>query len=275
MAGTFSDSFQLVKESFAVLKKDKELVWFSVISLIAAILMSGFFIFFTYSLANTEVENTKNGYLYYVFLFAYYLLSYFIIIFLNTGLITCANKRLNGGDPTLSDGFLNAKKHIGKIFVWALISATVGIILGMATNNRRGRIVGSVIGMAWNLLTFFVIPIMIFENKSVIQSIKKSGSLFKKTWGKNVISRFSMGIFFWVLSFAGAILLMISFSTASSAIIIPVSALAVIYFVVLAIISLSLNGIFVATLYIYATTGEVPRVYSHEIIENAFQPKGY
>jgi len=275
MAGTFSRSFQLVKESFQVLKKDKELIWFPMISLIVTVLL---FISFTvpvYFLTDIKAGDITNNYLYYVLLFAFYLLSYFIVIFFNTGLITCAHRRLNGEDPTFSDGFQNAKKHIGRIFVWALISATVGIILRIIANksNTLGRIVIAFIGMAWSLLTFFVVPVMIFENISVIQSIKKSGYLFKKTWGENVIGQFSMGFFFLMLGLIGIIPLVISFFIGSFIIIVLAVALVIIYWVILAIISSALSGVFVTALYNYANTGKVPSVYSPEVIESAFKPK--
>lgn len=275
MAGTFSRSFQLVKESFAVLKKDKEIMWFPIISSIVTVLLFISFLIPVYFLTDIKTEGITNNYLYYILFFAYYLLSYFIVIFFNTGLITCAHVRLNGGDPTFSDGFKNARKHIGKIFVWALISATVGLILRTIADKSKtlGRIVTAIIGMIWSLLTFFVIPVMIFENLSVIQSIKKSAHLFKKTWGENVIGQFSMGVFFMVLALIGIIPLIMSFFTFSFILVILTASLVIIYWVILGIISSSLSGIFVTALYTYANTGKVPSVYSQAIIMNAFRPK--
>jgi len=202
-------------------------------------------------------------------------LSYFIVIFFNTGLITCANIRLNGGDPTFRDGFNNAKKHVGKIFVWALVSATIGLVLNLISerSGMLGKIAAALIGMAWSLLTFFVIPVMIFENIGVFESIKKSGHLFKKTWGENVIAQFSMGFIFAILGILGIIPIVISFLTGSFAIIILAFAITVVYWVILGIVSASLNGIFVAALYNYANTGKIPSAYSPEVIEGVFRPK--
>ena len=275
MGGAFSRSFQLVKESFAVLKKDKEIMLFPIVSSITTVLLFISFIIPVYFLTDIRTGDILTNPLYYILLFAYYFLSYFIVILFNTGLITCANIRLNGGDPTFSDGFRNATRHIGKIFVWALISATAGLILNMLANKSKnlGRIVIAIIGMVWSLLTFFVVPVMIFENISVMQSIKKSGHLFKKTWGENVMGQFSMGLFFLVLGIVGIIPLVISFFTGSFIITILVAALMILYWGILGIISSSLSGIFVAALYNYANTGKIPSAYSPEVIKNAFKPK--
>ncbi len=275
MMEKFTHSFQLVKESFEVLKKDKEIMLFPLISAIVTVLLFISFLIPIFFLKFGTESMQITGNFYYILLFIYYILSYFIVIFFNTGLITCANIRLNGGDPTFSDGFNNAKRHIGKIFVWALISATVGIVLRIIADrsDTLGRIVAAIIGMAWSLVTFFVIPVMIFENIGVFESIKKSGYLFKKTWGENVIGQFSIGFVFSILGVIGIIPLILSLFTGSFMIIIPVFVLMVIYWVVLGIVSASLDGIFVAALYNYANTGKIPSAYSPELIKNVFQPK--
>src|SRR3989344_3507528 len=194
----FSYSWQLVKESFAVLKKDKEIMLFPIVSGILTVIA-------------------------FLLLFIYYVITSFIVIFFNTGLITCAQMRLNGKDPTFKDGIKHAWKHLGNIFVWSLISATIGLILRMIVdrieNSERlgpiGKLVGmifiGILGMAWSFLTFFVIPVMVFENKNVFASIKQSGSLFKKTWGENVIGQFSMGLIFGLLFLAGAAVAFLAF----------------------------------------------------------------
>ena len=274
MAGAFSRSFQLVKESFNVLKQDKEIMLFPIISTVLVVLVFVSFIIPVYFLG--VKTGSMPNYLFYVLFFAFYLVSYFIIIFFNTGLITCAHIRLNGKNPTFKDGIRNAKKHIGKIFVWALISATVCIVLRAIADRSRllGRIVVGIIGIAWSLLTFFIIPVLIFEDKSIKESIKRSASLFKKTWGENIIGQFSIGLFFVILAVVGIVIpIILSFYATSSITFILIIGIMVLYWVILGIISSSLNGVFVVALYQYAVTGKVPSVYSPEVIRNAFKEK--
>src|SRR3989344_2290912 len=180
----FSYSWQLVKESFAVLKKDKEMMLFPIVSAILAVLAFLSLIVPFAVLSFLSGETTPSA-LFYLLLFVYYVITSFIIIFFNTGLINCTHMRLNGKDPTFKDGIKNAWKHLGSIIVWSLISATVGLILRIIIDKIEeseklgplGKIIGSIfiglLGLAWNLLTFLVIPVIIFENKSAFSAIKQ------------------------------------------------------------------------------------------------------
>ncbi|MBI2138380.1 hypothetical protein HYU13_02230 [Candidatus Woesearchaeota archaeon] len=281
--GAFANSFRLVKESFEVLKKDKEMLWFPILSGIAAVL--AFFTFFIpfvlrilfESLTSVNIAPHVRSFsgLEYFFIFLYYLGNYFIIIFFNTGLITCAHMRLNGKDPKFSDGFKNALRNIGKVFIWAVIAATVGMVLRALEGRLKkiGSILVALLGMAWTLLTFFVIPVMVFENISVFESIKKSGKLFRKTWGENVIGQFSMGLFFGLLFVMGLLVLVFSFLSGSGTVVGLTFGAVVIFWVLLGIISSTLNGIFIAALYQYANTGKVPEAFSQELVKGSFRPK--
>ncbi|MFH1234595.1 MAG: DUF6159 family protein [Candidatus Diapherotrites archaeon] len=272
---TISQSWDLVKESFSVLRKDKEMLLFPLISGITALLLLASFIVPIFFLGGTESSGAFDT-LWLVWLFAYYVLSYFIVIFFNVGLVTCAHIRLSGGDPTFRDGLNNAFKNIGKIFVWALIAATVGMVLRFLSEKAGliGRIIIAILGMAWSFLTFFVVPVLVFEGVGPIESIKRSGSLFKKTWGENIAGQVSMGFIFFLLIIGGAIVLLVpAFLSGMPLAIVAAIALLVAYIVVLSIVSSALDGIFKTALYIYATTGKVPEAFKPELVETAFQRK--
>lgn len=275
MFETFSRSWALVKSSFYVLRKDKELMLFPLVSGILSIIMfisliipSFYFIFITKTLS-------LNSYVFYGLLFIYYLLSSFIILFFNSGLVACARIRLRGGDPKFSDGIKAAMKHVGKIFQWALVSATVGIVLRMISDRSTliGRIIASIIGAAWSLVTFFVVPVLIFENLGIKDSIKQSWELFKRTWGENFIGGFSMSIIIFLFALVGFLPMAIGMYTFSLTSLIAGIAISMIYWVALIIIITSLDGIFLTALYEYASTGKVPEVYDEDTVKNAFKPK--
>lgn len=274
--GRFANSFHLVKESFEVLKKDKEIMLFPIISILTFFVLCASLLIPFYPLLKklAEGDTAVLTYYFYAGLFLFYILTYFVMIFFNTGLVTCANIRLNGGDPTFKDGVKNAAKHVREIFLWALISATVGILLKMASSRSKtpGKIATSLLGMAWNLLTFFIVPVLVFEDLGIIESVKRSGQLFVKTWGENFISKFSMGLFFTLLFLLGFIPIIISFLV-MPLLAVPVLVLVILYWVLLGIVSSSLDGIFVTALYSYAKTGKVPSAYSPEVVKHAFTPK--
>lgn len=276
MAGTFSRSMEIFRESLGVLKKDKELVLFPIISSLVMLLLTATFfipVFFISGIRNGEFDSANP--LYYVLLFIFYLVGYFVVVFFNTGLIACAQIRLSGGDPTFSDGMRYAAANLGKIAGWALISATVGMIL-QAIRERGGiigKIAAGIFGLAWNLLTFFVIPVMIFEQLGVIQSIKKSAELFKRTWGENVVLRFSLGLVMFLFGLVGVVPIILAAVTKSAVVIAVVGAVVLLYWFALGIIGSALNGIFSTALYNYATTGTVPAPFSPEVIAGAFESK--
>jgi hypothetical protein len=275
MAGTFSRSMQIFKESLGVLKQDKELALFPAISGIVMLVLTASFFIPIALLGGVADGEFEGNALYYVLFFIFYLIGYFVVIFFNTGLIACVQIRLSGGDPKFSDGMRYAAGNLGKIAGWALISATVGLIL-QAIRERAGilgRIAAGLLGLAWNLITFFVIPVMIFESEGVISSIKKSAALFKRTWGENVVLRFSLGFIMFLAALVGIVPLVLAVLTESVAVIVIVGGVVVLYWFALAITSSSLTGIFATALYNYATTGMVPPAFSPDVIAGAFGQK--
>lgn len=271
MAATFSRSWQLIRETWRVLSKDKELIVFPVISGLAVLVIIASFILPL--LFSGLFSGAVTPVVWLVLLFLFYFVSYFIVIFFNCGLVAAAYIRLNGGDPSIGDGLHHAAGHAGQIFLWAGISATVGIILSAIRN--RGGIAGSlaagIAGTAWSLVTFFVIPVIIFEEKGVFTAIKDSTSLFKKTWGENIIG--SIGIGFVMLPVILAFFAVFAAIITGSSLVVPLAILLVILIGVCGVVYSALRGIFVTALYIYARTGTVPEAFSGNLIQGAFREK--
>jgi Family of unknown function (DUF6159) len=272
MVGTLSRSWQLVQETWRVLRKDKELLVFPVVSGIAVIIIIASFIL---PLLFSGLLRSGFGIVTWVLLiFVFYFVTYFVVIFFNTALIAAAHIRLSGGDPTIRDGLSHAGRHLGGIATWAFISATVGLILSAIRNRggAAGSLASGILGIAWSLLTFFVIPVMIFEEKGVIDSIRESIGLFRKTWGENIVGSIGLGlvmipVILVLLMLMGAIL-------TGSPLFLPLAAFFVLLLGVTAVIYSALRGIFVAALYIYARTGSIPRAFTPDLISHAFQGKG-
>src|SRR5690606_4416931 len=85
-----------------------------------------------------------------VFGFLFYFVQYSVMIFFNCALVGAAMIRLDGGDPTLSDGFNAAKSRLPAILGYAAIAATVGVLLqGLKQkDNFLVRMMGSLLGAA-------------------------------------------------------------------------------------------------------------------------------
>ena len=198
-----------------------------------------------------------------------------MVIYFNTALITCSRIRLTGGNPVFMDGIRNANAHLVSIFIWAMISATVGLVLQLISEKAGfiGQIIIGFIGMAWSLITYFAIPVMIFEEKGPVEAIKASASLFRKTWGETLVGQGSIGIVMIILGIAGLIPVILALMSGIFTLFILLLAIYIIFLALLMVIGSSLQGVYNTALYLYATTGNVPEAYSKELIENAFAPK--
>ena len=86
-------------------------------------------------------------------MFTMYVANYFIIVFFNVALVGVANSRLMGGTWTFRDGLELAWARKGTILQWALVAATVGVILRTLEERMGliGRLIMRIIGVAWTL----------------------------------------------------------------------------------------------------------------------------
>src|SRR5690606_36891147 len=126
MFDKFSRSWVLVKASASVLRSDKELMLFPVISGIATVLVAATILLPAFALG---VFADGFGLGAAVLGFAFYFVQYSGIILFNCALVGAAMIRLEGGDPTLADGFNAARARIPAILGYAAIAATVGVLL--------------------------------------------------------------------------------------------------------------------------------------------------
>ena len=132
----------------------------------------------------------------YTLLFIFYLVSHFVVIFFNMGLIHCVLMYFNGKNPKVRDGLFLSISRMGSIILWSMLTATIGFIFQIIENKSEsiGAIVAHLFGMIWSVGTFFVVPIVAYENLSVNQAIKQSVKLLKDTWGERVGASFAFGI---------------------------------------------------------------------------------
>ncbi len=275
------NGWEITKQSFKAIKEDKEILIFPLLSGIFSIGFSVLFFFF-FLLGNITLlianQNLANLALYFWF-FIYLLGTYFIAIFFQAAIITSATIRFSGKNPSFSDGLKGPAKKIFPLFIWAVISAIVGILLKLIENLGKGRSKGTqtaasitsyFLGLAWALLTFFTVPILLFENTSTFGAIKRSKDLFIRTWGENVTAQFTIGgiSFLITLPFIGIFL--ISFLSGNIAFIIFALVILLLAITVISVVSTSVNGILKSALYKYATSRKMPSVYTPETLQNLF-----
>lgn len=274
-------SWQLVKASWNVLLADKELIVFPVVSMIGAILVTITFVvpsilagLFSNLAQNVPGSRGMAG----VVAFVFYVVLYTVIFYCNTALVGAALIRLRGGDPTIGDGFRIANEHFGAIVVYALISATVGMILRWIRDKGiLGRIAAGLFGLAWNVATYLVVPILVTEKVSPVDAIKRSTALLKKTWGEQIVGNVGIsaatGLVMFLFIVAGVPLLVVAAAAKSLPILITVAALWAISMVAVGLVSSALNGIYTAAVYQFAATGTPGAYFDENQVRNAFRQK--
>lgn len=278
---TLSRSWDLLGQSFAVLKSDKELMWLPVMSamfcLAATAIILGIGLIavmppgpFPHDAAQQKLLGKAMA----PFMFLLYFVTSCLAIYFNVALVSIASNRFAGGHATLNDGLQTAWKRKWSILQWALLATTVGILLQMLERRSRvlGRITTRVVGFAWTLASFFVVPLLAAEDMGPVEALYKSQQIFRKTWGEGVAGGFSFGLIFFLLTLPG-LLLPIMGARLGQTEMVAGFAVAVIYWLLLGVVNSAARGIFIAALYRYATKQEVSAGYDRDDLSGAWQPK--
>ena len=277
----FERSWQIMRASWDVLRQDKEILVFPAISGIALILIMASFAVPIFALGGIDTvqriarHNGTVGNL--VVLFAFYFINYFVVVFFNTAIVACATIRMRGGNPTVGDGLQASGERIFEIAGWALVSASVGMILRVIEERSKliGRIVAGLLGMAWGITSYLVIPILVNERKGPMEAVQESARLIKKTWGEELIGGFSFGLLFFALSLPAVLLIAAGVASGKGFLALGFVAVAVIYVIALSVVQAALQGIFQAALYQYAKKGETPPGFDREVLNGAITPRAF
>jgi hypothetical protein len=275
--GKITRTWSLMSECWQVLKQDKSLLVFPLISGICCLLLLASFSVPLYTTGAWEPPGrdatTQQQAAYYVMLFAFYVCNYFIVVFFNAAIVACAAIRLGGGNPTIGDGLRAAASRLPAIAGWALVSGTVGLVLRIIEDRseRVGRIVAGLLGMAWTIVSFLVVPILVLENKGPIAALKDSTALLKKTWGEQLVGNFSFGMLFFLLAIPAFGLIVLGFFLGSGVALTACLGLAAVYLIGLALVQSALQAIFQTALYLYARDGQVPEGFHAEVLEGALR----
>lgn len=277
----FSRGWELTKQSFKVLQADKELLLFPLVSGIACLAILASFVLpvATNESLRDQFEQMvdEKSPLLWVLLFAFYFINYFIVIFFNSALVACAIVRFRGGNPGIGTGLSAAGSRLPQIFGWALVSATVGMLLNALERNKRGRgvadIVTSLIGTAWTVMTYFVVPVLVVEKLGPFAAIKRSVSVVKQTWGEALASNFGIGAIVFLAYLPGIFALFgggALLNGGQQALGAMVLVSGVLWLILVGLVSSALTAIAQAGLYLYAADGEVPQGYDADAFKYAF-----
>ena len=282
-------SWRLVRSSAALLRANTDLLIFPIVSAFLTILVLATFGVSVFAIKGFDVQAVRDistG-ARFVLMFLFYLVVYFVICFSNTALVGAVMSMMDGGQPTIRDSLRIAYDRMGAILGYAIIMATVGMIFRWlyGRGGVPSRLVGpiirrvlvfSILGLAWHLITFLVVPVLVVENVGPIEAVKRSSRLVKDTWGEQIVGNTSIWLIFSapIILFAllAAPLLTMALRSEQDVFTILVLYAFVMVIVTMLLIQMALQSIFSAAVYRYAAGQHVADEFDEMVLRNAFRP---
>jgi hypothetical protein len=281
-------SFRLVKASVHLLRANSELLIYPIISAFGTLLVLAVFTGSIFAIKGFDLDAVASSSRAFTFAatFLFYFVAYAVVFFANTALIGVVMLMLDGGQPSVGDGFRIARGRLQYILGYALIMATIGMIFRWVFQfgGVAGRLVGptirrvvlaSVFGVAWHLVTYLVIPVLVMEGIGPIGALKRSSGLLKKTWGEQIAGNMSIWLLFsfpiLLVIAAGYPLVSLAVQNSSETYTIFVLYLYIMFIVTLFLVKSTLEAIFSAVVYRYAVEGLPTEGFDEALMENAFR----
>jgi len=269
-------SWSLVKASAAVVHSNKSLLLFPVISGIATLVVLATFVLPLVGDPDFDRSEAASETMLYVWLGLLYLALYFVSLFFNTALVSVALLRLSGSPAGLGDGFARAATRLPTILGYALLAASVGLLLRMIEQRAGwiGRITAGLIGVTWTVATFLVVPTLAARDVGPIEALTQSATLLKRTWGENIAGNAGIGLLFslvYAMIFFGTIALLAGSPAHSPELFMTIIGIGVVLFLAMIVLHSTLQGVYAAALYCYATLGEAAPEFSPDALGGAFR----
>lgn len=264
----------LAQASWAVLREDKHLLILPLISGATCVVLGGMFLLPILFTAETTVDGDgiRIGGIGYALVFLMYVTLAYVTVFFKVALLCGADEHMRGGEPTLASSLSAATDLAGKVLPWAIVSATVSMVLAAieARAGFLGRLTVAVLGVVWAAVTFLVLPILVFEGVGVRDAITRSSALLKETWGENLIVNGGIGVVTFVAVLPAVLLATGAVLIGSPGLIVLTVAAAALWVIVVACWSSAMTGVVQLALYRYATDTELPAAFADYDMDHAF-----
>jgi len=207
------------------------------------------------------------------------------IEFCTVALIHCALRALQGETPALREGLSAASSRLPQILGWALLLSTLGLAVRFVEAVLQklgfiGEIFGHTLDLGWSATTYFVAPVLAAEGLGPIAAMNRSSVILREKWGESVAgeARFGvLGTLFMIpalVLFIPGLKIVTEHGAAAMAGLGPLlMAVGLVYGSVVAIVLQTLNTVFRAGVYLYATTGSVPSAFDADLVIGTFRRK--
>ncbi|WP_440766717.1 DUF6159 family protein [Natronorubrum sp. DTA7] len=275
----FRTGFEIAKASFGVLRREKWLLVFPLLYGLTwaaglALLLAGLFVALIgvgFGLgAVDQVASVSDGTVDGVAQVAMLALSFLVMFvatavatFFSAALVHSVGSLFHGESTSIRDGLAGAWESRRTILAWGVVGAVVGLIF-QALESQDGwgaQIVRAIAGAAWFMMTFFIVPVIVFQGGGVRESLRDSVSLFRETWGE--AGGISLGVGLVTVTLG---LLVVAAGIGAPLLLVANPGPVLVYTVVptvlllgaLAVVHIAATAIAKTALYQYATDGELP-----------------
>jgi len=210
----------------------------------------------------------------------------FIATFFNVCVVYTTKVRFEGGDATFGESIRFAFSRLWIITQWSLLSASVGLILRFLHDlasrlGKVGEIVAKIIigllGMAWSIMTIFVVPVLVYEGVGPADAIKRSIDVIKTTWGESLIRAVGFGlvqllVFMCIIAVSGALSYGLYAAFEGMGIVIGVG-IGIALLLLAGLIFAVADTVYSTALYVYANNRTVASGFSEDVVRGAFMQK--
>jgi hypothetical protein len=274
--GRITNGWRLAKASWQVLSRDRELVAIPLIAgllsllVFAAVAGPGVLL-----LDGGSEDDSSSSWAIWIVLAVAGLLATWVSVIGQAAVVSGAGQRMDGTDPTLGSAFAGARTRTGRLFEWAVLATVVAIVLDVIQERLglAGRILGSLGGLAFSVMSFLALPVIVFEDVGAIDGFKRSSQLLRSTWGEQLTFSFGLGLVGMVAALPGIALGVGLGVTGVAALQVVGVALGALWVLAVVAVVSCLSAVFKTALYRYARQQPVDVAFETADLSGAFRPK--
>ncbi len=271
--GRISNGWRLAKASWRVLARDRELIAIPIVMGVAAVVAFGIVAAPAAFFFGDESATQWAGWI--VLVLASVVATWVTVIGQAT-IMSGAAQRMDGDDPTLGTALSGARGRSGRLLQWAVLATAVSMILDVLRDRigLAGQLIAGLGDMAFRVLSFLALPVIVFEDVGAIEGFKRSSRLLRGTWGEQLSFGFGIGVIGFLAALPGIALAVGSGASGVVALAAVGVTIGVLWVLLVMAVTSALSAVFKVALYRYARHERVDPEFRPSDLTNAFTPRG-
>jgi hypothetical protein len=198
-------------------------------------------------------------------LFLAYLVETFLASFFTAALVAATRSVFRGEEPSIRSALATAWARKWPLLAWAVVAAVVGVIIQLieSQDNLVAQLLAGLFAVAWSVMTYFVVPVIVFRDPSLSEMFEESATTFKDTWGESIGAMGAVNLVTMLLALGAIALAVVTFVVTpggglrlAATVVIGGTA-----FVFALLVGKALTGVAKTALYVYATEQTAPEFF--------------